>query len=462
MRLRIFSTDDYRSQYQALATVDSFTSPEMRVRLLLLTLAVAASYFAFEFIYPLAWLVLYCFLLWLQQVLALRVKRRPNRMAFWRLAVLNFFVALVFIALPMALWFTGNDLLRAGAIGLSAGAVLHSFALRARMPMFAMGDAIANSMFIAVIGTSVYMQQQGTFERVIVVLMFIGMIFYYFSALVSVFRVRSALHEATLRSGEAQKMNAVGQLTRGVAHDFNNILTVVLGNLELYHEVEDRNDKDRLAQEARVAAERASQLTAQLVAFARQSTLVPVSVNLSVFLHQFAQMVDRVIPAKVDFKSTVPRGVPNIRVDKSLFEMALLNLVLNARDAMPDGGRLRITAQPLKVASTSRFALNEGLPTGDYVQVMVSDTGVGIPILIQSQVFEPFFTTKNVGDGSGLGLSMAKGFAQQSSGALLMDSRPGVGTIFSIVLPVVEAPEQVTSNATSQVFFAGQNSETTA
>ncbi|MEO0358971.1 MAG: ATP-binding protein, partial [Pseudomonadota bacterium] len=281
--------------------------------------------------------------------------------------------------------------------------------------------------------------QPGAAERSMVVLLFGAMIFYYFSALVSVFRVRASLRQATLRSGEAQKMNAIGQLTRGVAHDFNNILTVVLGNLELYHEVDDPEDKDRLAEEARLAAERASVLTAQLVAFARQSTLVPVAIKLPQFLHQFSQMVERVMPSDVDFKYSVPRGVADIFVDKSLFEMALLNLVLNGRDAMPNGGRLRVTAQPLTVGSTSRFALQEGLPTGHYVQVMVSDTGVGIPLLIQSRVFDPFFTTKKVGHGSGLGLSMAKGFAEQSSGALLMDSRPDVGTIFSFVLPCAQS-----------------------
>ncbi|MGB1234426.1 MAG: sensor histidine kinase [Planktomarina sp.] len=434
--MKILSTDDFRSQYEALAAMETLASTELRIRLGTIGTSVLIGFFAFQVWQPLVWFFFYGCLLYVQHSFTLSAKARPQRGALKRLAWLNFGIALVFVSLPVGLWYTGDILFRVAALGLSAGGILHSVAHRARMPLYALGDAAANCLFLIYVCVTLVLALEGAGERTILTVMFAAMVFYYMNAMLSVFRLRANLRAATQRSADAQKMQAIGQLTRGVAHDFNNILTVVMGNLDLHSEASTKEEKDRLAQDSYIAAHRASTLTAQLLAFSRQSTLLPEAIDLDRFVGGFWQMAQRIVPDTIDFKSDIPRRLPDVQADRGQFESALLNLTLNAADAMPDGGRLRITAKAINVSFGSKLALGDGLPVGDYVQVMISDTGHGIPNHLQSQVFDPFFTTKPFGDGSGLGLSMAKGFAEQSKGCLLLDSRPGVGTVFSLILPI--------------------------
>ncbi len=237
--------------------------------------------------------------------------------------------------------------------------------------------------------------------------------------------------EARLR--EAQKLEALGQLTGGVAHDFNNLLMVVLGNLGLLRK---RLPPDprllRLLDGAQQGAERGASLTSRMLAFARRQELRPAPVDLAALVQGMVPLVERSAGPTVLIETRIPEGLPPALVDANQLELALLNLAVNARDAMPQGGRIEITAGLAE--APSRMA-PPGLTPGRYLRLAIADSGQGMDAATLARATEPFFTTKGVGRGSGLGLSMVQGLAQQSGGGLSLDSRPGEGTVAAIWLP---------------------------
>lgn len=240
--------------------------------------------------------------------------------------------------------------------------------------------------------------------------------------------------EARLR--EAQKIEALGQLTGGVAHDFNNLLMVVLGNLGLLRK---RLPPDprllRLLDGAQQGAERGAALTSRMLAFARRQELRPAPVDLAALVEGIVPLVERSVGPTVQVATRIPEGLPPALVDANQLELALLNLAVNARDAMPQGGRIEITAG---LAEAPSRAAPPGLAPGRYLRLAIADSGQGMDAATLARATEPFFTTKGVGRGSGLGLSMVQGLAQQSGGGLSLDSRPGEGTVAALWLPRAE------------------------
>ena len=236
---------------------------------------------------------------------------------------------------------------------------------------------------------------------------------------------------------QAHKMEAVGQLTGGIAHDFNNLLTAIIGRLEMAeHRVSDDPRTAALVQAALRAAERGAALTRHLLAFGRRQQLEPRSVEIPALIDGAAEMLKQTIGPEIHL---VVRSQPELqpaRADPNQLELAILNLALNARDAMPGGGTLLIGAENRGAASSW---LPPELPLRDYVVVSVSDTGTGMNRKTLQRVFEPFFTTKEVGRGSGLGLSIVHGFAAQSGGSVHITSNPGKGTRVDLWLPAAEA-----------------------
>jgi PAS domain S-box-containing protein len=236
--------------------------------------------------------------------------------------------------------------------------------------------------------------------------------------------------EEALRQG--QKMEAVGQLTGGVAHDFNNLLTAVLGNLELLgHRVDDPGSR-KLVEGAMRAAERGAKLTQQLLAFARKQRLEPKPADLNRLIAGMVDMLLSTIGATVRIETVLGEGLWPAMLDANQIELVLLNLAINARDAMPKGGVLTITAENLRVGARQRPA---DLLPGDYVVLSVADTGTGMSEEVKARAFEPFFTTKAVGKGSGLGLSQVYGIARQLGGGVDIESRPGAGSTVRVYLP---------------------------
>jgi signal transduction histidine kinase len=231
---------------------------------------------------------------------------------------------------------------------------------------------------------------------------------------------------------EMQKMESLGQLTGGVAHDFNNLLMAVLGNLSvLKRRLNDNASLVRLIDGAIAGAERGAVLTKRMLAFARRQELKPATVQLNALTTGMEEMLRRTLGPTVTIDFAVPANLPSVRVDPHQFELALLNLAVNARDAMPEGGRLTISAH----RETDRTAVRR-LPEGEYLCILVTDTGSGMDEATLQRATEPFFTTKGTGKGTGLGLSMVHGLAAQSGGAMRIDSQPGKGTTVRLWLPV--------------------------
>ena len=229
---------------------------------------------------------------------------------------------------------------------------------------------------------------------------------------------------------QAQKLEAVGQLTSGVAHDFNNLLTGVLGNLDMLERRLKSEESLRRVRAARAAAERGARLTHQLLAFSRKQRLAPTPLDLNRLVSEASDMLFRTIGAIIRIETVLTDGLWPALVDPTQIELVLLNLAINARDAMPEGGRLTI-----RTANVSRADAPLDLAPSDFVLISVSDTGQGMSDEVLRRAVEPFFTTKGPGKGSGLGLSMVHGVATQSGGGLHIDSRPGRGTTVSVYLP---------------------------
>jgi len=236
---------------------------------------------------------------------------------------------------------------------------------------------------------------------------------------------------------QAQKMEAIGQLTGGLAHDFNNLLTVISGNLEMLEQRQPDDDSRALLKEAQEATELGAQLSNRLLAFGRRQALNPKPIDLNGLAEGLVDLLRRTLGEAVEIMTQLSDGMPLVMADSGQFENVLLNLAINARDAMPKGGRLIIRTGRKEIDSEE--ARLGGLPAGDYAMVAVTDTGTGMTPEVQRRAFEPFFTTKETGKGSGLGLSMVYGFVKQSGGHIQLYSEIGHGTTVRIFLPIPAA-----------------------
>lgn len=248
-------------------------------------------------------------------------------------------------------------------------------------------------------------------------------------------RMAEQLEERQERLAQAQKMESVGQLAGGVAHDFNNLLTAIIGNAEIARE---QLDADHPAREdirhVLDAARRSGQLTRQLLAFARRNTMDSRVLSLNVLLTDVASLLQRIIGEHITLSVNTDADLQPTRIDPTQFEQLILNLAVNARDAMADGGTLTIEAHNVRVHAGDRDA-QRGVQPGRWVSLTVSDTGVGMSPDVVRRAFEPFYTTKGVGEGTGLGLAVVYGTVQQHSGHISIESTPGKGTTIRILLP---------------------------
>ena len=249
-------------------------------------------------------------------------------------------------------------------------------------------------------------------------------------------REQARLKEAEEALRQSQKMEAMGSLTGGVAHDFNNLLTPIVGALDMLQRKGLGGEREqRLIGGAAQSAERAKVLVQRLLAFARRQPLQPVAVDVAALVRNMADLVASTTGPQINVVVDAEDGLPAAKADPNQLEMALLNLAVNARDAMPDGGTLRISAS----ADSISFGQDVKLRPGRYVRLSVADTGIGMDQFTLARAVEPFFSTKGVGKGTGLGLSMVHGLASQLGGALTINSKPGLGTNIELWLPQTEA-----------------------
>jgi CheY-like chemotaxis protein len=242
-------------------------------------------------------------------------------------------------------------------------------------------------------------------------------------------------------------MEAIGQLTGGVAHDFNNILAIILGNGDFLRQSLSESDPRRADAEAILeAGQRAAGLTRQLLAFSRRQVLEPRLLDLNQIVRGLEKMLRRIIGEDIEFSSVLAEGLPSVRADAGQIEQVIMNLVVNARDAMPLGGKLSIETKGV-VLDRAYARTHLGAAQGPHVMLAVSDTGCGMDAETKRRLFEPFFTTKERGKGTGLGLSTCYGIVKQSEGWIWVYSEPQQGTVFKVYLPVADAAAEPTVTA---------------
>ena len=290
-------------------------------------------------------------------------------------------------------------------------------------------------------------------------------------------RVFDEIHErmqAEEALRQAQKMEAIGQLTGGVAHDFNNLLTVIMGGLDSISRELDRPGEPDIARIRRLqamafqGAERASNLTSRLLAFARRQPLAPKAVDFNKLVLGLSDLLQRTLGETIALEAVSSAGLWLARADPAELESAIVNLAINARDAMPDGGKLTIETANANLGEDYVEALMEPVPPGQYVMVAVTDDGHGMDKETLDRVFEPFFTTKQVGKGTGLGLSQVYGFVRQSGGHIRIYSEPGAGTTVKLYLPrhsgrgsaePDESPTQARADGGSEIILLVEDHE---
>jgi signal transduction histidine kinase/CheY-like chemotaxis protein len=274
-------------------------------------------------------------------------------------------------------------------------------------------------------------------------------------------RAELAYHrERETRLHKSQKMEAIGQLAGGVAHDFNNLLTVILGHTEflLGRASQPESDREELV-EIRRASERAAALTRQLLAFSRQQVLQPRILDLNAVISDVEPMLRRLIGEHIIVRTQFAGSLGAVRADVGQIEQVLLNLAVNARDAMPDGGTLTISTANIDIDERAARA-RPGIRPGVYAMVAVTDTGVGMEEATRERIFEPFFTTKGLGHGTGLGLATVYGIVKQSGGHIVVDSAPGAGATFKVFLPRVAGAKPPVERIIAAVANLPRGSET--
>jgi signal transduction histidine kinase len=250
---------------------------------------------------------------------------------------------------------------------------------------------------------------------------------------------------------QAQKLDAIGKLTGGVAHDFNNMLTVITGTTEtLVAGLANQPDLLNVAALIDQAAERCTELIQHLLAFARKQPLQPRNVDINSIIVDVAKLLRPTLGEQIEIASILEKEVTTAHIDPSQLANSLLNMAINARDAMPNGGKLLLETRNV-VLDEAYARENEDVRPGPYVMLAVSDTGTGMPAEVRDKVFEPFFTTKEVGKGSGLGLSMVYGFVKQSGGHIKIYSEEGHGTTIKLYLPPADGQAETTASATAAV-----------
>jgi PAS domain S-box-containing protein len=263
------------------------------------------------------------------------------------------------------------------------------------------------------------------------------------------------LEKLQQKLAQSQKLDALGQLTGGVAHDFNNLLMVITGSLGTLRRVAADDPKAlRAVQAIDAASQRGAALTSQLLSFARRQSVNAQTIDVRERIFSMREVLDTGLGRGVELRIEADEGIWPIKVDAAEFETALVNLVINARDAMPQGGMVKVHA--------SNVFVDDGVSKGDFVAIKVKDTGIGIPDDVLSKIFDPFFTTKPVGKGTGLGLSQVHGFAHQAGGTVAVESELGKGTSFTVCLPRSTAalkprPEEVTRSGSGTVLLVEDN-----
>lgn len=370
------------------------------------------------------------------------VRRMPDRVGALGLTVVilsTMISGMFYMGGTLILWAQPNGAIRCVAAFALALAMIDTVCARRGDPVLFVVDNLLILLMCCAFPMVSWLQGRGLEEVLLIgTVTMAGFVFYLFGA-TEVMQTRGALNVAQVRQAEQSKTEALGRLTGGVAHDFNNLLTVIGGNLDLIEQIGDPAERRVLLQEARMATTRAAQVTGQLLAYSRRAAMHPETYDVADSLAELDTLMRRLLPSNIAFSNLCPKPGPLVCLDRGQFDAVLLNLCINARDAITGSGRIVLQAGTRRLPAADLSPDAAALPPGPYVCITVEDDGAGMPPEVLSRVFEPYFTTKAKGQGAGMGLSMARGFAEQSGGSLGIRSRPGAGAVATLILPMATA-----------------------
>ncbi len=426
-------TDDLVEISAILSSLYSSKSNELISRAVIVTVLSIFVWALYDLVIVLAFMIFYLLSLGVGIFLTRKLAATLDRNILTQIYISDILRYFLYYALAAFMYSRPETILNALAFAMLAGTAFNALTKRSHIPALTLIDSVCVSGALLWFGWGMADLAEGPGERLLIFSIVIAVTAYFNACLFDALQSKNIIDGSLKEREDANYFEAIGRLTAGIAHDFNNILTAVMGNLELLQEVKDPVEKDQLAAAARDSAHRASIVTAQLLAFSRQMPLSRKTIDLPAFFDDFAPTVATILPTGVTWERDLHEGLWPVQVDPDQFTAALINIVENARDAMPTGGTFKITASNHIVPSDPAGKLQPG----PYVTFDLSDTGGGIPADILPRIFDPFFTTKATGQGSGLGLSMAKGFAAQSGGSLRANTSHGKGTTFRLILPAI-------------------------
>ncbi len=433
---------DYRAEIDDLRSSEDISSPEFQVRLLLILVASVTGWLVLDLDILPIWFTSYLTAISIEKFLLWRFPEARTLWLFLVLIFVSFIIASTFLFLVLYLWFMDGSIWKFGATAILVAGCLNIFLLRTRVWQIATAYLIPVGIAVLTISASFFEPPSGGPAFWAAIVLAFCLIAYISVALREAYRLHSSLRDTQLRYVRAQKLEALGTLTGGIAHDFNNLLSVIQGNIELVKEYPELPDRESVLDDALQASHRGAELVARLLAYAKKSPLRPQNLWVSEVVSEVVNLTRRVLPENIQLSVNLPSEDLCIRADNTTLQAALLNLVVNAKDSMPGGGVLSLSVRALN-QSADRPA---DAPKGEAAVFEIGDTGEGIPEDRMSRILDPFFSTKPAGQGSGLGLPMVAGFAEQSGGSVQIDSVEEQGTTVSIYLPVVRPPRCPSSN----------------
>ncbi len=438
-------TIGYEAEIRELQTNEPVASVQFLSQVTLLLIGVMVGWLVLGLWQLPLWFVVYYSLVLSEKWLITTLPSGLTRLQFSFVLFLLMFNATVFDLMPLYLWFQDADVLKFGTLAIVTGSTLNIMLTRARHPTILACYLVPNALVFVAIAIWVHVEQGWSPEFFATAVAALAISAYFTTALIDAhFRLKAAASMAE-QLAASQRREAIAQLTGGVSHDFNNLLSVISGCLQLLPEAKDEAERKRLIDQALVASEQGSSITKQLLAFGRQAPLHAEPQDTSAVLSDLRVLLDRLLPASVKVRFEVDPMTSWVRADGDMLRSALIHLATNAHVAMPNGGELTVRAHNAPSGDGNIGAANtaKGL-----VEIVVQDTGIGIRREDLPRVVEPFYSTAEVGKGSGLGLAMANGFAVQSGGSLSLESELGSGTRVSLLLPSIE-PAQLPTPRTS-------------
>ena len=403
---------------------EPITSLQFLAQVSLLLVCSITGWWALGLWQMMVWFFVYYSSVALEKLWLARLPEQMSRRSFFLVLAFLTVNAFLFNALPLFLWFQDNDVLKYATLALVAGTMLHSFLTRARCPSVLSCYLIADATTFLILCYGIFLKFGLSGEFLAAAVFAVAIASYFVVGLLEAHmrenRLAQSIHEQT----QAQCNEILVRLTDRVSHDFNNLLSVISGSLQLLRDTDDEGERSDLIETALSASTHISELIRRMQAIGQRAHLDPEPINTAETLRALRSSLAPILPKTIELKIEVSETTPWIHADAKMLQTALLALILNARASMPNGGQLVVNAQR-----------SEERPTG-LVEISVSDTGTGIPVQIRERVFDPFFTTGRLGEGSGFDLAMVKGFVEQSGGNIDLGSFAEQGTCVTLQLPI--------------------------